>query len=371
MGNPIKFKLQAIDKDTNARCGELITGHGTVETPVFMPVGTQATVKTLTPGQLENANVSALLCNAYHLNLRPGLDVIRKIGGLHRFMKWDRTIITDSGGFQVFSLAGRTYVTDDGVEFQSPIDGARVFLGPENVMEIQNTLGADIIMVFDECLPYPCEKDRAKQSIDRTVKWAKRCLDAHHNKEQALFAIVQGSVFKDIRKECADRLTDMEFDGYAVGGLSVGEGNLLMNEVLEYTVPGLPAEKPRYLMGVGLPSDIMDGIEHGIDMFDCVIPTRNGRNGCAFTSKGKVKVRNSRYKVDERPLDENCNCYTCKNFTRAYIRHLFASDEILGLNLMSFHNIYFFEEIMAKARQAIKEGSFKDFKAQFSSEQEE
>lgn len=358
------FRLLASDKDTNARCGEIITAHGKLDTPAFMPVGTQATVKTLIPDQLKDANVSALLCNAYHLTLRPGESVIRKIGGLHKFMNWDRVIITDSGGYQVFSLKGRTYITDDGVEFQSPIDGSKIFLAPEKVMEIQHALGADIIMAFDECLPYPCERDRAKQSIYRTINWAERCLTNHKKNDQALFAIVQGGVFKDIREECADRLVEMEFDGYAIGGLSVGEGNLLMNEVLEYTTPRLPEDKPRYLMGVGFPKDIMDGIERGIDMFDCVIPTRNGRNGCAFTTEGKVKIHNSRYRTDERPLDENCNCYTCSNFSRAYIRHLFTANEILGLGLMSLHNIYYFEEIMRKARKSIIEGVFADFKAQ-------
>ncbi|MHC4182498.1 MAG: tRNA guanosine(34) transglycosylase Tgt [Planctomycetota bacterium] len=361
----MRFRLLATDKNTNARCGEITTNHGLVPTPAFMPVGTQATVKALTPDQVKEANVSALLCNAYHLNLRPGEDVIKKIGGLHKFMQWDRTIITDSGGYQIFSLADLAYITDDGVEFQSPIDGARKFIDPEKAMEIQHALGADIIMAFDECLPYPCEKDRAEQSMHRTVKWARRCLDSHQNEDQALFGIIQGGVFKDIREECADRLVEMEFNGYSIGGLSVGEGNILMNEVLEYTVPRLPEEKPRYLMGVGFPSDIMDGIEHGVDMFDCVIPTRNGRNGCAFTAQGKLKIRNSCYNVDESPLDENCDCYTCRNFSRAYIRHLFVANEILGLSLVSLHNIYFFEEMMRKARQSIVEGNFKAFKSQF------
>ena len=365
------FRLLASDKNTSARCGEITTSHGLIETPVFMPVGTQATVKTLTPGQLKEAHVSALLCNAYHLNLRPGEDLIKEFGGLHEFMRWDGSIITDSGGYQIFSLTDLTYVTDDGVEFRSPIDGSRKFLNPEKVMEIQHSLGADIIMAFDECLPYPCEKDRAGQSMHRTIKWAKRCLESHQNENQALFGIVQGGVFKDIREECADRLIEMGFDGYSLGGLSVGEGSLLMNEVLEYTAPRLPEEKPRYLMGVGLPSDIMDGIERGIDMFDCVIPTRNGRNGCAFTSKGKVKILNSHYKTDKKPLDESCDCYTCNNFSRAYIRHLFAANEILGLSLMSLHNIYYFEEIVRGARQSIIEGNFKSFKAQLLSAQEE
>ena len=364
------FRLLANDNKTEARCGEITTNHGKIPTPAFMPVGTQATVKSLTPEQLKKTNAHALLCNAYHLYLRPGEDVVKKLGGLHKFMNWDGAIITDSGGYQVFSLASLTKVTDDGVEFQSPIDGSRRFLNPEKAMEIQHSLGADIIMAFDECLPYPCEKDRVKQSMHRTVKWANRCLKAHDSENQDLFAIVQGSVFKDIREECVDRLVEMEFSGYAIGGLSVGEGNQLMNEVLEYTAPRLPTDKPRYLMGVGFPKDILDGIEHGIDMFDCVIPTRNGRNGCAFTSEGKLKMRNSCYKEDERPLDEDCHCYTCKNFSRGYIRHLLTANEILGLSLMSLHNIYFFENMMKMARQAIIEGNFSDFKSSFLSLQQ-
>ncbi|MCP5003665.1 MAG: tRNA guanosine(34) transglycosylase Tgt [Planctomycetes bacterium] len=361
----MRFRLLASDKDTNARCGELVTNHGLVKTPVFMPVGTQATVKTLTTDQLKNTGVSGLLCNAYHLHLKPGEDVVRDHGGLHRFMNWDRMIVTDSGGYQVFSLAGMTCVTDDGVEFKSPVNGSRIFFSPEKVMEIQQSLGADIMMVFDECLPYPCEKDRAYLSMLRTVEWARRCHDVHLNERQSLFCIVQGSVFQDIREECADRLVEMGFEGYAVGGLSVGEGNGLMNEVLGYTVPHLPETKPRYLMGVGFPEDIMDGIELGIDMFDCVIPTRNGRNGCAFTSEGKLNILNGRFRVDEGPLDVACHCYVCRNYSRAYVRHLFTAKEILGLNLVSFHNVYFFQEMMEKARQAIMDGTFKEFKSSF------
>ncbi len=361
----MRFRLLASDRYTNARCGELVTNHGLIETPVFMPVGTQATVKSLTTDQLLDARVSALLCNAYHLHLRPGEDIVRDHGGLHGFMNWDGTIVTDSGGYQVFSLARLTCVTDDGVEFKSPVNGSRIFFSPERVMEIQQSLGADIMMAFDECLPYPCEKERAYLSMQRTVEWARRCNKAHHNERQSLFCIVQGSVFQDIREECTHRLVDMGFDGYAVGGLSVGEGNRLMNEVLEYTVPHLPKEKPRYLMGVGFPEDIMDGIEHGIDMFDCVIPTRNGRNGCVFTSQGKINILNSRFKVDRGPLDVACHCYACRNFSRAYVKHLFAANEILGLNLVSFHNICFFQEMMRKARDAIRDGVFREFKTSF------
>jgi len=366
----LHFRLLATDKKTNARCGELATNHGLIETPVFMPVGTQATVKALSSEQLKEAGVSALLCNAYHLHLRPGEDIIRDHGGLHGFMHWNRTIVTDSGGYQVFSLADLNCVTNEGVVFKSPVDGSKKFLSPEKAMEIQHSLGSDIIMAFDECLPYPCEKERAEQSMHRTIGWARRCREVHQNDKQALFAIVQGSVFQDIREECTNRLVEMGFEGYALGGLSVGEGNSLMNEVLEYTAPLLPREQPRYLMGVGFPEDIMDGIEYGIDMFDCVIPTRNGRNGCAFTSEGKINILNSRFRVDAGPLDNTCSCYTCTNFSRAYIRHLFAANEILGLSLVSFHNICFFQEMMKKARQSIMEGNFKAFKSGFLSTKE-
>lgn len=363
------FRLLASDNVTRARCGEITTSHGIIPTPAFMPVGTLATVKALAPFQLKEAKVAALLCNAYHLYLRPGIEIVKQFGGLHKFMNWEGAIITDSGGYQVFSLQGLTKITDDGVEFQSPIDGSRKFLGPEQVIEIEHSLGADIIMAFDECLPYPCEWNRAKQSMYRTVNWANRCLKAHNNDNQDLFGIVQGGVFKDIREECTDRLVEMEFSGYAIGGLSVGEGNILMNEVLEYTVPRLPEEKPRYLMGVGFPVDILDGIEQGIDLFDCVIPTRNGRNGCAFTTNGKLRILNSRYRSDKKPIDENCHCYACKNFSRAYIRHLLTANEILGLNLMSLHNIYFFEDMMEKARQSIVAGNFKNFKSKMLTKQ--
>ncbi|HHT9125448.1 MAG TPA: tRNA guanosine(34) transglycosylase Tgt [Candidatus Brocadiia bacterium] len=362
----MQFRLTCMKRgDSRARCGEIKTNRGIIPTPVFMPVGTQATVKTLTPKQLEDVGVKILLCNTYHLSLRPGEEVIKKLGGLHRFMGWDGPILTDSGGFQVFSLSDLTKISDKGVEFQSPVCGTRVSLSPERSIEIQNALGADIITAFDECVPYPCERDRAERAMLRTVTWAKRCLDARKNPEQALFGIIQGSVFKELRSKCVEQLVEMDFDGYAIGGLSVGEGKYLMNEVLNYTVDQLPANKPRYLMGVGMPEDILNAIEYGVDMFDCVIPTRNGRNGWAFTSRGKIKIRNSRYKDDASPLDERCGCYTCQRFSRAYIRHLFNADEILGLSLLSLHNIYFFIDMVRQARQAILNGSFKDFKAGF------
>jgi queuine tRNA-ribosyltransferase len=286
-------------------------------------------------------------------------------------MGWDGAIITDSGGYQIFSLTGLTKVSDNGVEFQSPIDGTRMFLTPERMIQIQNDIGADVIMPFDECVPYPCEQDRAGVAVKRTLEWAERCLNAHKNKQQTLFGIVQGSVFKELRIECAKKLVEMNFEGYSIGGLSVGEGSLLMNEVLDYTVDYLPLDRPRYLMGVGFPIDILNAVERGIDMFDCVVPTRNGRNGCAFTSAGKIKILNSQYKEDTEPLDKMCSCYTCKNFTRAYLRHLFLANEILGLTLISFHNIFYFQNLMQQIRESIVKGEFKDFKADFLLKQSE
>ncbi len=363
------FKITAVDKQTKARCGILRLAGRNIPTPVFMPVGTQGTVKALTPEQLKKTNTNIILCNAYHLCLRPGEEIIKQFGCLHKFMGWDGAIITDSGGYQIFSLAGLTKVSANGVEFQSPVDGTKLFFTPEKMMQIQNDIGADIIMAFDECVPYPSEQDRASVAVKRTLDWAELCIQAHKNEQQALFGIVQGSVFKEIRIECAKRLVEMDFRGYAVGGLSVGEGTLLMNEVLDYTVDYLPEDKPRYLMGVGFPEDILNAVERGIDMLDCVVPTRNGRNGCAFTSTGKVKILNSQYKEDKRPLDEMCGCYTCRNFTRAYLRHLFVAKEILGLTLMSLHNIYYFQNLMEQVRDAVAAGKFKDFKVDFLSKQ--
>lgn len=365
------FRVLAIDKQTKARYGELHLANQWIPTPVFMPVGTQGTVKTLTPTQLQDTTTGIILCNAYHLCLRPGEQIIRRLGGLHKFMNWNAAIITDSGGYQIFSLTELTRVSDNGVEFRSPIDGTKLFITPERMTQIQNDIGADIIMAFDECVPYPCEQDRVFVAVKRTLDWAKRCLDVHENKQQAIFGIVQGSVFRELRIECAKILVKMNFDGYAIGGLSVGEGAALMNEVLGYTVDYLPREKPRYLMGVGFPNDILDAVEHGIDMFDCVIPTRNGRNGCAFTSTGKIKILNNQYKDDAKPLDEKCGCYTCQNFTRSYLRHLFLAKEILGLTLLSLHNVYYFQKLMQQIRVSIAKGEFKDFKINFLLKQSE
>lgn len=361
----MNFKILAVDGQTKARCGEIQLANHKISTPVFMPVGTQGTVKTVTPEYLQETDTKIILCNAYHLCLRPGERIIKQLGGLHKFMGWDGAIITDSGGYQVFSLAGLIKVSDNGVEFQSPIDGAKLFLTPEKMTQIQSDIGANIAMAFDECVPYPCEQDRAGVAVKRTLDWAERCLNAHANKQQTLFGIVQGSVFRELRIECAKKLVDMNFEGYAIGGLSVGEGGFLMNEVLDYTVEYLPQDRPRYLMGVGFPVDILDAVERGIDMLDCVVPTRNGRNGCAFTSTGKIKILNSQYREDAKPLDEKCGCYTCQHFSRAYLRHLFVANEILGLTLMSLHNIHYFQNLMQGIRESIKKGEFKNFKTDF------
>jgi queuine tRNA-ribosyltransferase len=339
-----------------------MTPHGVVETPVFMPVGTQATVKTLNPDQLREVGVALVLCNAYHLMLRPGADTVRALGGLHGFMTWDGPILTDSGGFQVFSLADLCEAMDEGVRFRSHLDGNEWFLTPELSMDVQEKLGADIIMALDECLEYPAEKERAADAMRRTVSWASRCKQAHGRSGQALFGIVQGCTYRDLREECAQRLVGIGFDGYAIGGVSVGEGPELMREVLSYTVEALPEQQPRYLMGVGLPEDLVDAITLGVDMFDCVVPTRNGRNGLAFTSEGRVRIRNLQHAESALPLDPACDCYTCQTFSRGYLRHLFQGDEILGLILLSLHNVRYFIRLMEESRRAIREGRFEAFR---------
>ncbi|MEE9584805.1 MAG: tRNA guanosine(34) transglycosylase Tgt [Candidatus Brocadiales bacterium] len=369
----MRFRVLKKDDCSKARYGEIETPHGIVKTPVFMPVGTQATVKTLTPAQLKDLGVEAIICNAYHLSLRPGEEVVRDLGGVHRFMGWDRTVVTDSGGYQVFSLRNTIRVSEEGVEFSSPFAGERVFFSPEKVIEIQLALGSDIMMPFDHCVPYPCERDVAKEAMLRTDRWTRRCHTTFSDGKQggqALFGIVQGSVFKDLRLESVRRLGEMDLDGYAVGGLSVGEGRYLMKEVLDYTIERLPWDKPRYLMGVGLPADILDAVEKGVDMFDCVLPTRNGRNGGAFTTGGKIKLFNSVYREDQRPLDDGCSCYTCRTFSRAYLRHLFFAGEILAMTLVSLHNVHFFQEMMSDARQAVLSGTFGKFKEKFLDVQE-
>ena len=361
----IKFELVKECKRTKARLGKLHTPHGVVETPVFMPVGTQATVKAMTPEELKDMDTEIILSNTYHLFLRPGADLIREAGGLHRFMHWDRPILTDSGGFQVFSLGPLRKVSEDGVTFKSHLDGATHFMSPERATEVQMALGADIIMAFDECAPYPCTWDYAEAALARTTRWAARCKETHRKKDQALFGIVQGGVFNDLRERSARELVEINFPGYGIGGLSVGEPKPLMYEVLEYTVPLLPADKPRYLMGVGSPDCLVEGIMRGIDMFDCVLPTRIARNGTVMTSRGRVVIKNAGNTRDLRPLDEECSCYTCRNYSRAYIRHLFKAEEILGLRLTTIHNLHFLQTLLKKVRQAVAEDYLPEFRAEF------
>lgn len=361
----IKYKLIKESKECMARLGEVNTPHGSFETPVFMAVGTQATVKTLTKEELETLGSKIILGNTYHLWNQPGNKIIKEAGGLHKFMNWDKPILTDSGGFQVFSLAKLRDITEEGVTFKHHKSGAKLFLSPEIAMEIQNDLGSDIMMAFDECPPYPATYDYMKKSVERTIRWAKRSLDAHQNKEtQGLFGIVQGGEYLDLREHCAKALVAMDFDGYSIGGLSVGEPKVIQNNVLEYTTPLLPKDKPRYLMGVGSPGMILDAVERGVDMFDCVLPTRIARHGSAMTTYGRVIIKNKEYERDFTPLDEHCDCYTCQNYTKAYLRHLFKADEMLGYRLLSIHNIRFLVKLTENIRKAIKEDRFLEFKEQ-------
>ena len=362
----VKYELIKTCKQSGARLGRLHTPHGTIDTPIFMPVGTQATVKTMSPEELKEMNAQIILSNTYHLFLRPGHDIVREAGGLHAFMNWDRPILTDSGGFQVFSLSKLRDITEDGVTFRSHISGEKLFLSPEKATEIQNALGADIIMAFDECPPYPADREYVKASTERTYRWLKRCMKAHQRPaEQALFGIVQGGMYQDLREESARQLVDLDLPGYAVGGLSVGESKELMYEVLNFTTPLLPEHKPRYLMGVGSPDALIEGSICGIDMFDCVLPTRIARNGTAMTSQGRVVVRNAKYARDFTALDSNCDCYTCRNYTKAYLRHLIKADETFGLRLITYHNLYFLLELMKEVRQAIQEDRLLDFRDAF------
>lgn len=362
----IKYELIKECKQTGARLGRLHTPHGIIETPIFMPVGTQATVKAMTPEELKDMEAQIILSNTYHLYLRPGHELVAEAGGLHKFMNWDRPILTDSGGFQVFSLGELRKITEDGVTFQSHLDGSRHFLSPEKVMEIENALGADIIMAFDECAPYPADHEYVKKSLERTTRWAVRCKEAHKNTEnQALFGIIQGGMYRDLREQSAAELIPLDFPGYAIGGLSVGEPKDLMYEVLDYTTPLMPKDKPRYLMGVGSPDALIEGAIRGVDMFDCVLPTRIARNGTAMTSEGKVVIKNAKYTRDFTPLDPNCDCYCCKNYTRAYLRHLYKADEILSSRLMSTHNLHFLINLMKQVREAIKEDRLMDFRNDF------
>ncbi len=362
----IRYELIKTCKQSGARLGKLYTPHGIIDTPIFMPVGTQATVKTMTPEELIEINSQIILSNTYHLYLRPGHKLIEKAGGLHKFMNWDKPILTDSGGFQVFSLGPLRKISEEGVEFRSHIDGSKHFISPEKSIEIQNSLGADIIMVFDECISYPAEYDYVKNSLERTTRWAERCKKAHNNIEnQALFGIIQGGVYRDLRKQSAEEIIEIGFPGYAIGGLSVGEPKPLMYEILEYITPLMPEDKPKYLMGVGGTDDLIEGAIRGIDMFDCVLPTRIGRNGTAMTSQGRVVIKNAIHTESLEPLDPECNCYTCKNYTRAYLRHLFKANEILGLRLLTYHNLYFLLRLMENIRQAIREDCLLDYKNKF------
>lgn len=359
----IKYELIKEDKKSMARLGKLTTPHGTFETPVFMAVGTQATVKTLTKEELEAMGSQIILGNTYHLWYQPGSELIKEAGGLHKFMNWDRSILTDSGGFQVFSLAKLRDIKEEGVTFKHHKNGSSLFLSPEISMKIQNDLGSDIMMAFDECPPYPATYDYMKNSVERTIRWAKRCLDSHQNKTtQGLFGIVQGGEYLDLREKCAKELVAMDFDGYSIGGLSVGEPKEIQNKVLAFTTPFLPKDKPRYLMGVGSPGAILDAVERGVDMFDCVLPTRIARHGTAMTTYGRVIIKNKEYEHDFTPLDSKCDCYCCRNYTKAYLRHLFKANEMLGYRLLSIHNVNYLLRLTEGIRKAIKEDRFLEFK---------
>lgn len=362
----IRYELIKTCAQTGARLGRVHTPHGVIDTPTFMPVGTLASVKGVSPEELKSLNAQIILSNTYHLFLRPGHELVREAGGLHKFMNWDRAILTDSGGFQVFSLSEMRKIREEGVEFRSHLNGDKLFLSPEIAMQIQNALGSDIMMAFDECPPFPAEYDYVKQSTERTTRWAERCLQAHERPhDQGLFGIVQGGMFKELRQMSARDLTSLDFPGYAIGGLSVGEPKHLMYEMLEETVPLLPSGKPRYLMGVGSPDALVEGSIRGIDMFDCVLPTRIARNGTAMTSQGRLVVKNAKYTSDFGPLDPECSCYACRHYSRAYIRHLIRADEMFGLRLTSIHNLHFLVHLMEQVREAIREDRLRDFRDEF------
>ncbi len=365
MAKGFSLEIKHVDKNSKARYGILHTNHGDVEVPMFMPVGTLATVKTLSPEELKQCGAGVILANTYHLSLRPGEDIVNEAGGLHKFMNYPGPILTDSGGFQVFSLADNRQITEEGVTFKNHLNGAKLFISPERAIEIEEKLGADIAMSFDECCPYPVTHEYMKNSVDRTLRWAKRGKIAHTKEDQALFGIVQGGEFKDLREYCAKELVKMDFDGYSIGGTSIGEPKDVMYKMVGYAVSYLPEDKPRYLMGVGSVDEILDGIEKGVDMFDCVLPTRIARHGALMTSKGRVNIRDKKYERDFTPLDDECDCYCCKNYTKAYLRHLYKCDEIFGKRLLSIHNIRFLIHMMEEAREAIKEDSFVEFKRNF------
>ncbi len=361
----LEFNVIHRDVHCSAKAGEVKTAHGSIPTPVFMPVGTQATVKAVSPEELYEIGASIILANTYHLYLRPGYEVIRRQGGLHAFMNWGRAILTDSGGFQVYSLAALRTVSEKGVLFQSHIDGSRHFIGPEEAIDIQTALGADIIMAFDHVVPYPSDYETVLQSVELTSSWAARSLARKSNEKQSLFGIVQGGAFKELREMSARQLVDMGFDGYALGGLSVGEDEATRARVIGETVPCLPEDKPVYLMGVGKPEDIVEAVLQGVDMFDCVMPTRNARNGSLFTSRGNLNIKNAQYADDQRPIDEDCGCYTCTNYSRAYLRHLYMARELLSYRLNTIHNLAYYCRLMRDIRDAVLNDAFLTFRANF------
>jgi queuine tRNA-ribosyltransferase len=353
---PDHFTVLRKDPASEARLGRLVTSHGIVETPAFMPVGTQGTVKGVLPRDLREIGCQILLGNTYHLYLRPGHDIVRKLGGLHHFMGWDGPILTDSGGYQVFSLGAMRKISEEGACFQSHLDGSAHLLTPEKAVEIQEALGSDIAMVLDECIPHDASRSYVRDSTERTIRWAERCQRARGRKDQMMFGIIQGGMFEDLRRWCVEAMAPMPFEGFAVGGLGVGEGEELLHSVSALTASLLPEERPRYLMGVGRPEDLIAGVRAGFDMFDCVIPTRNGRNGTLFTSRGKISIKRAEFAADPRPLDQDCRCYTCSHFSRAYLRHLFMSGEILASQLNSLHNLYFYHRLMERCRDALRAG---------------
>ena len=362
----ITYELLHIDKNSGARRGVVHTPHGDIQTPIFMPVGTQATVKAMSPEELkEDVKAQIILANTYHLYLRPGADIIKEAGGLHKFMNWDRPILTDSGGFQVFSLSGLRKITEEGVKFNSHLDGSKHLFTPEKVMKIEEALGADIIMAFDECCPYPSTYEYTKKSMERTTRWAARCKEAHKTENQGLFGIIQGGFYKDLREKSAKDLIELDFPGYAIGGISVGEPKEEFLDILKFTTPLMPEDKPRYLMGVGTPDYLIEAALSGIDMCDCVLPTRLARHGTALTSKGKVVIRNNNYARDWNKLDDECDCYTCRNYTRAYLRHLVKANEILGMRLLSLHNLRFLTKLMERVRIEIERDNLLAFKEEF------
>ncbi len=363
---PVYYEPVHVCRQSGARLGRVHTPHGVIETPEFMPVGTQATVKGMSPEELKSMGVNILLSNTYHLWMRPGSDIVREAGGLHRFMNWDRAILTDSGGFQVFSLSDIRHITEEGVGFRSHIDGSRHVLTPEKSIAVQNDLGSDIIMAFDECVPHPADEAYTKNSLERTTRWLERCISQHKRPDdQALFGIIQGGVYPHLRQQSARAITSFDLPGYAIGGLSVGEPGEVMYRMLEATVPLMPADKPRYLMGVGTPDYLVEGAIRGIDLFDCVLPTRIGRNGTVLTSHGRMIVRDAKFARDMRPIDESCECYVCQNYSRAYIRHLIKANEMFGLRLASWHNIHFLMNLMRQVREAIKNDRLLSFRDEF------